>query len=406
MTSFTTFIRASRIALAIAGLAGAAVVAEAKDGPRTVRVNLGAYKNVVYVSAVGGADQAGRGTREAPWASVGAALAAAARTGQPTAILVAEGDYPTENLQLVSGVDLFGGFDAADWSRDVWAHRTTLAGKGTGRVLVAADMTTLDGFEIRGGVVRGAGAGIRIDGTAPVISNNIFTANKTLGPANWKPKYWHETANDGGAVYCTNGGAPVVTDNLFVGNKTENGRGAAIALNDRCKGRIAGNVIMDNIAGTDDPMRSSDGGGGSTPSSGTYIKAKVDGTWKQTYSIQGYSAGVAVSTGSGLGRVIQISGANDQGATNSFAIYLIRIDAIGTYQINSDSDSVMAYLETNTSTSWDTSDCAEATGTLKVTTLTSEKIEGTFSFTGKVDEDCSNSKSITEGSFRGVFMGN
>ena len=148
------------------------------------------------------------------------------------------------------------------------------------------------------------------------------------------------------------------------------------------------------------------GGGGSTPGNGTYIKAKVDGTWKQTYSIQGYSAGVAVSTGSGVGRVIQITGSNDQGGTNSFAIYLIGINATGDYTVGPDTNSTLAYLETNTSTSWDTSDCAQATGTIHISTLNDQKVEGTFSFTGKVDEDCSNSKSVTNGSFRGEFMSN
>lgn len=253
--------RVGRTMLIVAGVSGGAVAAAAQDGPRTVAVDLTAYKNVVYVSAANGSDAAARGTKQAPWATVSAALAALAKTAQPTAVLVAEGSYPTENLQLPAGIDLYGGFDAADWSRDIWAHRTTLAGKGSGRVLVAADHATLDGFEVRGGVVRGTGGGVRIDGTSPVISNNIFTANKTLGPQNWKPKYWHETANDGGALYCTNGGAPIVANNLFVGNQTENGRGAAIAFNHRCKGKIADNVILDNVAGLDDPMRSSDGGG-------------------------------------------------------------------------------------------------------------------------------------------------
>jgi hypothetical protein len=148
---------------------------------------------------------------------------------------------------------------------------------------------------------------------------------------------------------------------------------------------------------------SSDGGGGSTPG-GTYIKAKVDGTWKQTYNIQGVSAGVAISTGSGVGRVIQITGSNDQGGTNAFAIYLIGINATGDYAVGPDSDSTLGYLETATNSSWDTSNCPQATGTIHISTINDQKVEGTFSFTGKIDEDCSSSKTVTEGSFRGVFM--
>ncbi|MCB9207354.1 MAG: hypothetical protein H6611_08645 [Ignavibacteriales bacterium] len=47
---------------------------------------------------------------------------------------------------------------------------------------------------------------------------------------------------------------------LFINNKTENGRGAAIAFNGNCNPLIINNVFLNNIAGLDDTMRSSDGG--------------------------------------------------------------------------------------------------------------------------------------------------
>src|SRR5262249_23695886 len=49
--------------------------------------------------------------------------------------------------------------------------------------------------------------------------------------------------------------------NLFTRNRTENGRGGAIACDHEASPRIVGNVIVQNIAGLNDPMRSSDGGG-------------------------------------------------------------------------------------------------------------------------------------------------
>lgn len=251
----------SKIALLAAGIAAAASAAAAQ-GPESAPVDLTAYNKVVYVSAADGSDAQGNGTRGAPYGSVRKALAALGKSGKKAAVLVAEGSYAQEGaLQMLPNVDLYGGFDGADWSRDVWANRTTLDAGGKNRVVVAADKARLDGFEIRGGVVRGNGGGLLIAGASPVIANNIFVGNKTLGPENWKPKYWHETANDGGALYCGTENAPVITHNLFVGNKTENGRGAGIAFDHGCDGEITGNVIMSNVAGTDDPMRSSDGGG-------------------------------------------------------------------------------------------------------------------------------------------------
>lgn len=259
MTFSKTVLRSGRIAAALVGLA-IAPMAAAQGGPQTTPVDLKGYSKLVYVSAAG-SDATGDGTSRAPWASLAKGLAALGADPGRAAVLVAEGRYPTRDLRMVRGVDLYGGFDASDWSRDIWLNRTTLDGEGKSRVLVAADKARLDGFEVRGGVIRGAGGGILVDGVAPIISNNILVANKTLSPENWRPKHLHETANDGGGLYCTNGGAPIVTRNLVVSNGTENGRGAGLAFDNRCNGQMTDNVIMNNVAGSNDPMRSSDGGG-------------------------------------------------------------------------------------------------------------------------------------------------
>ncbi|MCB9207355.1 MAG: hypothetical protein H6611_08650 [Ignavibacteriales bacterium] len=54
------------------------------------------------------------------------------------------------------------------------------------------------------------GTAIFCNGTSPIISNNIFENNITLKPSIWAPKFWHETANDGGAVYGCNGASPEI----------------------------------------------------------------------------------------------------------------------------------------------------------------------------------------------------
>ena len=227
-------------------------------GPETETVNLDDYPEVLYVSAKVGSDEQGRGTSDAPYASIGHALQMATIHG--VAILVAEGLYEEHGLRMRIGVDLFGGFNADDWSRNLTEHPSTIDALGAGRVLIAANDSRLDGFEVRGGLVRGPGAGILIDGTSPVVSNNLFTQNKTLGPLDWAPEYWHETAHDGAAIYCREGGEPEIRGNLIAANATENGRGAGIAYDGGCHGVIAENVLIANLAGTDDPMRSSDGG--------------------------------------------------------------------------------------------------------------------------------------------------
>ena len=235
-------------------------IAAAQKGPITTVVDVKSYGTLVYVSAARGSDEKGKGSRSLPWASVSKALAAAKKIKKPVAVLVAGGEYQEKTLTMVTGVDLFGGYRDGDWSRDIWSNRTILDGEGKHRILIADNKATLDGFEVRNGAVRGAGAGIFIKGKSPIISNNFFIGNKTLAPKDWAPKYWHETANDGAAVYCTKGGNPEIHHNIFIGNETENGRGAGIAFDDQCNGAITRNVMMNNVTGLDDPMRSSDGG--------------------------------------------------------------------------------------------------------------------------------------------------
>ena len=257
---------APTIALATLLLLTLTTAATATTGPQTRPVDTTAFTQVLYVSPAGD-DATATGTKDAPYATIAAALAAA-DTGRSAAILIAAGTYVTQNLQLKTSTSMFGGFDPTDWTRDIHAHPTILDAGGEDRVLVtsADDFSTrffpsIDGFHIRNGKVHGPGGGILIDGTSPRITNNVFTQNSTLAPEGWAPKYLHETAHDGGAIYCRNSGRPTIRNNLIVANSTQIGRGAGIAFDHNCIGTIADNVIIGNTAGTADPMRSSDGGG-------------------------------------------------------------------------------------------------------------------------------------------------
>ncbi len=162
---------------------------------------------------------------------------------------------------------------------------------------------------------------------------------------------------------------------------------------------LASAILAFNACSDDDD----NGGGGSTPS-GTYVKAKVDGTTYETFRIQGVSAATAISTGSGDSRLIMIGGSIDQSGTKAWSVNLLGINATGEYPLNADSNSTVAYVENGTGVSYDNSNCTGTDGTVKITKLTDTEVEGTFSLVGKNDEDCSMAKTITQGSFRGVFM--
>jgi hypothetical protein len=139
----------------------------------------------------------------------------------------------------------------------------------------------------------------------------------------------------------------------------------------------------------------------STPT-GSYIKGKVDGAQFESV-IMGQSTAIATRTGSGDQTLISVQGTTLD--TNTLLVTTMGITQTGTYTVDAQDDgTLMAYFSAASNVSYDTSDCGGATGTLNITHLDASKIEGTFNFVGKDDENCSNSKTVTEGSFRGVFV--
>lgn len=231
-------------------------------GPKTEKVDISKYSKVYYVSSETGSDTIGNGTMNSPWRTITHAFVEIKNATKQNlyAVEVAEGKYNEPTIHLKEYIDIYGGFNVKKWDRDIFTYETVLEGNGKHRIAFGNNNTKIDGFTFRGGVVKGQGAAIDCQGVSPVISNNFFRTNKTLGPDNWKPKYWHEQANDGGAICCSDGSSPTITNNVFYKNNTENGRGAGIAMNNKCGGEVINNVFIGNVSGLNDPARSSDGG--------------------------------------------------------------------------------------------------------------------------------------------------
>ncbi len=236
-------------ALLAAGIAAGAAQAA---GPATTPVRPGP-EDLLVSARVAQAD----GRRL--FRTIRSALAAVRPGGR---ILVAAGVYRENDLPLVPGVALYGGFDPSFGRRDIVRYATVIDGGGRGRLLRCAEGAVVDGFRLEGGAARGPGGAMLCDGLSPELTNNVWQRNRTLAPAEWKPRHLHEDAYDGGAVACLNGCRAVIRANLFRGNWTEIGRGGAVAAV-RAAPRILENVFFDNQAGLKDPMRSSDGGAAS-----------------------------------------------------------------------------------------------------------------------------------------------
>ncbi|NMH26731.1 DUF6252 family protein [Flavobacterium silvaticum] len=137
--------------------------------------------------------------------------------------------------------------------------------------------------------------------------------------------------------------------------------------------------------------------------SGSYITASVNGSGFEA-AVMGVSTVTAVRTGTGAGNLIMITGANPD--AHAITINLFGITATGDYNVTPDSDSVMAYVDGmgSSTASYDTGECEGATGVVHVTQISDTQIEGTFEFTGKSEENSCAAKSVTNGSFRGIFM--
>ena len=139
------------------------------------------------------------------------------------------------------------------------------------------------------------------------------------------------------------------------------------------------------------------------PATGSYITAKVDGNDFSSI-IFGVTSASASRVISGDVTLITVLGANL--SADSVVINLMNITATGTYEVSPNTDSVMAFTPVSGGLSYSTGECAGTVGSITITYIDNTKVEGTFSFKGKDSNTCETSamKTVTEGSFRGVFM--
>lgn len=159
-------------------------------------------------------------------------------------------------------------------------------------------------------------------------------------------------------------------------------------------------LLVSACSGDDSPSGTGTGG-----HSGSYITATVDGAGFDA-AIMGVPVVTAVRTGAGDNNLIMITGSDSNG--HSISINLFGVTQNGTYQVNPDTNSVLAYVDGmgNSTRSYDTGECAGATGSVNVTFVDDTKVEGTFQFTGKSEENGCAAKAVTSGSFRGIYLDN
>ncbi len=237
-------------------------------GPRTIAVDLSAYSTVQYVAA-SAPEAAADGTKVRPWRSVAEAAKNLGGTkDRRSAILVAAGAYDDATVAMREHVDLFGGFSAADWTRDIFIHETVLDGLHTRRVVLGASQARIDGFVIRRGRALGHGGAVLCDGVSPTISNNRIEESYTVPPVGFRLDRIHQPGSMGGGLACLFEAVPVITNNHFRANHTEIGEGGALAvygwhrLPGNPRALIEHNVFTGNISGLHDHTRTRSSSGG------------------------------------------------------------------------------------------------------------------------------------------------
>jgi hypothetical protein len=137
----------------------------------------GTEANAIFVSPLG--DDGALGTKAAPKRDIGAAVAAAAAAKRY--VLAAEGPYA--RAVLVSGVGVFGGYNASTWARS--AERITLiSGAPEGVLAVAATGVVLQQLSVRG---LSAGTGFSVYGIRAIDGSSLTLQRVTVTAADAAP---------------------------------------------------------------------------------------------------------------------------------------------------------------------------------------------------------------------------
>jgi hypothetical protein len=197
-----------------------------------------------YVKATGSDSNGGTS-----WATAKLTIASAlTASASGDVIYVAKGTYQTSsNPNMVSGVNVYGGYDDATGLRDIVNNKTILKNTGSdARVLNGGNLaveTIWDGFTLTGGTRSSTGAGAQI-GTNCVLSNCIISGNDNPGANQYA---------SGGGVYMSGGKLL----NCIVENNTCASSGGAGISNPG-----AGDVIIENCIIRNNKATGANGGGG------------------------------------------------------------------------------------------------------------------------------------------------
>lgn len=168
------------------------------SAPATVTINVWMnYSSRLFVDASASSSGAD-GTQEHPYTTINDAIDVS--IGQD--VYVAAGTY-NENIEMAEGVSLFGGYEAAGWTRNIATNTTTInpaapyqtAEIGEGKLAETFSVgiyagsgitasTYINGFTLNGPILTdeetGALSLVAVDGASPIVSNNIIAGGTAV----------------------------------------------------------------------------------------------------------------------------------------------------------------------------------------------------------------------------------
>lgn len=178
--------------------------------------------------APSGSDEVGCGSTVWPCATIPYALSLAQTDDN---IQVAEGTY-AGTVVLTKSVQLLGGYDPLDWTRDITNNVTLLNGLDAGPTIqvTSGSTATVEGFHITNGQATNGG-GVYVSAAAPTIAHNWLYANTA--------------ASNGGGFYLTNNAGGLITGNDIYQNQAL--RGGGIYVGSGVTAVITDNAIHNHI---------------------------------------------------------------------------------------------------------------------------------------------------------------
>lgn len=186
---------------------------------------------VIHVAKTGH-NQPNCGAVSAPCASV---QYAAVLAQDNDTVQVAQGVY-SETVVLTKSIQLLGGYDPFNWTREIAAYTTVISGNQAGSVIqiIGGSMPTIEGFHIVDGLAS-MGGGIYVYDASPTISQNNINSNTTT--------------SSGAGIYISGDSAPVIVGNLITENRiTGYYHGAGVYAGSGTAPHILNNIISFNMA--------------------------------------------------------------------------------------------------------------------------------------------------------------